>query len=153
MKSRPISVAGSGGFTLLELIIVMLLASLMLGLGGVFVASTLPSARLASTARDISAAIRQTRLLAQNRGMDQALVFDLDRRLYGIDGVGVRKLPGEIALGVVDPYSSVIVRNGRYSMNFSSTGGIEGGVVVLSYKKRAIYIETDPVVGVVRLRQ
>ncbi|HEY3275602.1 MAG TPA: prepilin-type N-terminal cleavage/methylation domain-containing protein [Syntrophorhabdaceae bacterium] len=152
MKNRPISVAGSGGFTLLELIIVMLLASLMLGLGGVFVASTLPSARLASTARDISAAIRQTRLLAQNRGMDLALVFDLDRRLYGIEGVGVRKLPAEVSLGVVDPYSG-IMRNGRYSMNFSSTGGIEGGVVVLSYKKKAIYIETDPVVGVVRLRQ
>jgi len=142
----------SPGFTLLELIIVMALASVMLGLGAVFVGNTLPTARLESTGREIAAAMRQTRLLAQNRGVDLVLVFDLDQRIYGIDGIGVKKLPPQIALKVVDPYVGAIY-NGKYGMFFSSTGSVEGGMVVLSYRKRAIFIEADPVVGFVKVRQ
>jgi general secretion pathway protein H len=142
----------AAGFTLLELIIVMVLASLLLGLGAVFIGNTLPNARLASVGRDISASIRQTRLLAQNRGTDLVLFFDLDHRVYGIDGIGVRKLPPDIALKVVDPYVGEIY-NGKYGMYFSATGSVEGGMVVLSYRRKAIFIETDPVVGFVRVRR
>jgi prepilin-type N-terminal cleavage/methylation domain-containing protein len=140
------------GFTLLELIIVMALASLMLGLGAVFVANTLPSARLAATGREISASIRQTRLLAQNRGMDLALTFDLDAMIYGVEGVGARKIPRDIAVRMVDPFAGE-VRNGKYSMFFSSTGGVESAAVVLAYRKKTLIIETDPVVGYVKVRQ
>jgi hypothetical protein len=149
---RPVNCSGSAAFTLLELVIVMVLAGLMFGLGGFFVANTFPSARLASTGRDISASIRQTRLLAQNRGLDLALFFDLDARLYGVAGIGVRKIPREISIKVVDPFQGEI-RNGIYSIFFSSTGSVEGGTVVLWYRKKTIYIETDPVVGYVKVHQ
>jgi general secretion pathway protein H len=140
------------GFTLLELIIVMALASVMLGLGSVFIANTTPSARLEATGREISASIRQTRLLAQNRGVDMALIFDLDARVYGVEGVGSRKIPREIAVKVIDPVAGDVV-NGKYSLFFSSTGGVEAGAVVLGYRKKVLYIETDPVVGYVKVRR
>ncbi len=140
------------GFTLLELVIVMLLAGLILGLATIQFATSLPSARLSATGRDISATIRQMRFLAQNRGEDLILTLDLDARQYGVEGLRMKPIPANIGLKVLDPaYGEVF--NGKYPIFFHSTGGVEGGTVVLSYKKKAVYIEMDPVMGSVKIRQ
>ena len=141
-----------GGFTLLELVIVMLLAGLILGLATVQFATSLPSARLSATGRDISATIRQMRFLAQNREEDMILTLDLDARQYGMEGFRMKPIPVNIGIKVLDPaYGEV--HNGKYPIYFHSTGGVEGGMVVLSYRKKAIYIEMDPVMGSVKIRQ
>ena len=138
------------GFTLLELIIVMALASLVLGLSALFFANTVPSARLASTGREISATIRQMRFLAQNRGEDLALIFDLDARIYGMEGYRVRRIPSEISIKAVDGVYGEII-HGKYPIIFRATGGVEGGMIVLGYRKKAVLIEMDPVVGSVKV--
>jgi general secretion pathway protein H len=139
------------GFTLLELILVMVIASLILGLGVMFFANTLPGARLSATARELSASIRQMKFLAQNRGEDLILTVDLDMKRYGIDGVRMKAIPPDVSIMAVDPVAGE-VRNGKYLISFHSTGGVEGGMLVLSARKKAVYIEMDPVVGSVRVR-
>ena len=143
---------GTRGFTLLEMILVMLLASLVLGLVTVFFANTLPGARLAATGRELSAAIRQTRYLAQNKGEDLVLTIDIDKRMYGITGGNVKKIPPGIGIMVVDSVYGE-VRSGAYPIVFRSTGGVESGTVVLAYKKKVIYIGMDPIMGSVKVQQ
>lgn len=139
------------GFTLLELILVMALATLILGLGVVFFANTMPGARLAGTGRELSASIRQMKFLAQNRGEDLVLTVDLDTKRYGIEGVRMKAIPSEVSIMAVDPtYGEV--RHGKYLISFHSTGGVEGGTLVLWARKKAIYIEMDPVMGSVKVR-
>jgi general secretion pathway protein H len=140
------------GFTLLELIIVMTLASFMIGMAALLFANALPSARLGATGRDMSAAIRQMTLLAQNRGEDQVLMINLDTRQYGPEGGFMKTVPANISVMVNDPVMGEI-RYGKYPILFHGAGGVEGGTVVLGYGKKILYIQTDPVVGSVVIRQ
>ena len=150
--SSRVPASGPGaGFTLLELILVMALATLILGLGVMFFANTMPGAKLASTARELSASIRQMKFLAQNRGEDLVLTVDLDTKRYGIEGVRMKAIPSDVSVMAVDPtYGEV--RHGKYLISFHSTGGIEGGMLVLAARKKIVRIEIDPVVGSVKVR-
>ena len=140
------------GFTLLELIIVLALMVVILGLSTAFFSGALPSAKLNGLSRDFSTAIRQARAVALNRGERQTLVVDLDMRTYGLEGYTPRAIPPEIAVWIVDPSQGEIHR-GRYVLIFHSTGGIEGGTILLASKKKTVAIEIDPIVGSIVVRQ
>jgi len=145
-------ITNHAGFTLLELIIVMFLASLILGLSTVFFMNSVPSVRLDATGREMAATIRHARSVAQNRGEDQAFMINLDTKQYGLEGRGMKAIPGEISVRVDDPFAGEI-RSGTYPIHFRAYGGAEGGTVILQGRKKAIYIQTDPVVGSVATRQ
>jgi prepilin-type N-terminal cleavage/methylation domain-containing protein len=140
------------GFTLLELIIVVVIIVLVLGLSTLFFASTLPSAKLNGLSREISSTIKQARLMAQNRGETQTIVIDLDAKTYGIEGKEAKTIPPEITAKIIDPLSGEIF-HGKYSLIFHDTGGIEGGTVLLTYSKKTIAIEMDPIVGSIVVKQ
>ena len=142
----------TAGFTLLELIVVMVLIGLILFMAGFVSINAIPSARLESTARDVSTTIKQAKALAQINGTDQTLTFNLDERLYGIEGTTPRKFPPDISVRIDDPASGQVQR-GLYSMTFRVAGGVEGGTIVLWHKQKTFYIEADPVVGSVMVKK
>lgn len=139
------------GFTLLEVILVLFLISLILGLSTVFFANTMPTNRLNATAREISATIRYARTLARVNSERQTLTIDLDSKLYGIEGSASKNIPDDINIKIIDPLLGE-VHNGKYSITFYETGGIEGGTIVLSTKKKTVNIELDPIVGSVVIK-
>jgi hypothetical protein len=130
----------------------MAIAALILGLGAMFFANTLPGAHLAATGRELTASVRQMKFLAQNRGEDLILTVDLDMKRYGIEGMRMKTVPSDVSIMAVDPIVGQ-VRNGKYLITFRSTGGVEGGMLVLAARKKVIYIEMDPVVGSVKVRR
>ena len=140
------------GFTLLELIIVIVIIVLVLGMSTLFFASTVPSAKLNGLSREISSTLKQARITAQNKGEKQTMIIDLDSKTYGIEGKEVKAIPPEISARVVDPLSGE-VNQGKYSFIFHDTGGIEGGTIFLTYNKKTMSIETDPVVGSIVVKQ
>ena len=139
------------GFTLLEIIIVLVLISLILGLSSVFFAGFLPSAKLNATGREISAVIRHARSLARTTMDRQAVLLDLDNRSYSIEGQAARNIPPEVLVKVVDPASGEIMR-GKYRIVFYPSGEMEGGTIILSGRKKVIKIDMDPITGVVWLK-
>lgn len=141
----------TGGFTLLELMIVIFLITLILGLSTVFFAKTLFSSRLMATARDLSATIRYARSLAQVSGERQVVTIDLDSKSYGIEGRGSKNIPPDITLKVFDPLTGEVTE-GKFNIAVSGLGSIDGGQVVLSYGKQSVSIQTDPIVGVVMIK-
>jgi len=141
----------TGGFTLIELMIVIFLITLVLGLSTVFFAKTLFSSRLTATARDLSATIRYARSLAEASGERQVVTIDLDSKSYGIAGRGSKIIPPDIAIKVVDPLSGE-VPGGKFNITVNGIGGIDGGKVILTYGKRSVSIETDPIVGTVMIQ-
>lgn len=142
---------GGDGFTLLELIIVLFLIVLILGLSTIFFANTLPSSRLTATAREMSATIRHAKHLALINGEKQTITINLDSRYYGIEGIAHKNIPTGISIKVIDPLLGEI-HKGEYPFVFSATGGMEGGTIVLSTKKKTMSIELDPVVGSVVIK-
>lgn len=136
----------TGGFTLLELMIVLFIAMLMMGMGVIAMMNRLPAARLDTAAREISALMRQARTLARIQMVKQTLVVDLNARYYGIEGRPSLKIPEGVGLAIDDPLHGDGDK-GIYRLFFSPFGGIEGGAIHLTTDKRSITITPDPVTG------
>ena len=135
------------GFTLLELLIVIMLMTLILSLSMVFFANLLPSNRFKATVRDVSSTFRHARALAQIHTERQTVAFDLDTREYGIEGRRMRKLPSGIQLRIIDPIEGEIL-NGKYRFRVH-TVGIDGGTIELEDEKRKAKILMDPIRGAI----
>ncbi len=136
------------GFTLLELIIVLMLSLLILGLVTVSFANLLSSAKLQATAREFSATLRQARNLAKIHGEPQGWSVDLDSKEYGIEGQPVKKIPSHLELKIVDSTGEEI-RSGQYRLVFEPNWSMESVQFQLSDKKKAIGIGLDPLLGAV----
>ena len=136
----------SGGFTLLELLVVLFLVLLVLGMGFVGFAGRLPAARLEATAREMAAAMRQARTLAKVQMAKQALVVDLDGRVFAVEGKPPRRIPEEVRVRIDDP-AGASPDKGIHRLVFSPFGGIDGGTIAMTAGRRRLCIKPDPVVG------
>ena len=142
---------GREGFTLLELIIVIFLMTLILGMSTVFFASLLPAAKINAAGREVAAAIRHARALARMSMEKQTVVIDLDNHAYGITGLGSKYFPPETLVTVIDPIEGEMNR-GKHPIVFHPAGGMEGGAIIISGKKKVMRIETDPISGAVVIK-
>jgi hypothetical protein len=136
----------AGGFTLLETIMVLFLLSFVLGLAAVHFADRIPSAKLDATARELLATMKYAKSLARLHHEEKTVAVDLDRKMFGIDGMAVRNVPSEIGMKIVDPYAGEILA-GRHDFVFHASGGVDGSMIVLSNGTRMRSIHLDPVVG------
>jgi len=141
-----------GGFTLIEIMMVMVLVLIVLGISTVFFSGMLPSQNLNAAGRELSAMLRFARLLATNSGEPRTVFVDLETGRYGIQGVQPRRIPRGITVKVTDVLEGEITR-GQYSILFNGSGGVPWGRITLSGGKRVLTIELDPVVGAVIIRQ
>ncbi len=142
-----------GGFTLLELLLVLTLAAIVVGLSSFLViGQTLPSARFNATARELAAALREARTLARVNGERQTIVVNLDARTYGIEGRKTRAIPENTGILIRDAFAGEI-RRGEYRIFFNPAGASESGTIVLWTAKRSVSIQADPIAGSVAFRQ
>ncbi len=137
-----------GGFTLLELLIVIFISTVLLSISAVFLANYVPSTRLYATARDLSATIRHAKALAQINGQSQAVKINLDSRQYGMEGRRIKEIPSDVYIKISDPFYGD-VEQGQYTIVAYDSGAVSGCTVVLWNRKKTLSIQTDPVVGAV----
>jgi general secretion pathway protein H len=140
------------GFTLLELIIVLLLISLMLGLAAVYFAQALPSNRFDATVREIAATVKYAKAMSQLHGEPYAVIIDLDAKSYQIMGRGEKKIPPDIAVAVRAPFSSQVFTRGKYEITSNPAGVVTAGMLELSRAKQKAVIAIDPIVGAVTIK-
>ena len=140
------------GFTLLEIIIVLFLVTLILGLSTVFFAGYLPSVKVNATGREISGMIRHARSLARMNMESRTVMIDLDNRTYGIEGLGTKFFPPDALIRVIDPFLGDEITRGKYPIVFNPAGGMTGGTIILSWRKKVIRIEMDPITGAVLIK-
>lgn len=143
MSSAGDKAAKEGGFTLLELLVVMLIVSLSV----VAIAAALPgtasgpSVELA--AARLAAGFKKARMRAISGGTVVTVAVDPDNRLYRIGSTGpVVRLPGNIAIA---PLRSTVVR-------FFPDGGADPGAIRLTADQRTRRVEVSPMTGQVTLR-
>jgi len=136
----------SHGFTLLEVIIVMMLITLVIGMSTVFFANTLTSSTFNTTVRDMSSSIRYARSLAQIHGERKTVTIDLDARTFSIQGKDVREIPSDMNIKIIDPLYGEIFE-GKYQFTANALGGVQGGTIVLWNERKTVSIQPDPVVG------
>jgi general secretion pathway protein H len=146
------SEAKTGGFILLELIVVLVLMTVIVGFSLIFWANSLPTHRFNAAVRDIGSSIKQARALARIHSRPEAVAFNLEGRTYGVEGHKQRELPADVSVIIKDPVEGEIAE-GEYRFLLFPTGGFEGGTIVVRSEKRQASIEMDPVAGTLMIKE
>ncbi len=118
------------GFTLLEMIVVMLIIAMMASLLGTSVVGRMDSVKVATAARDLTAALRYTRSQAVLHRQEQYLELNLETKSYVAAGQKSVQLPESMELKLLTAQSEVSSdKVGR--IRFFADGGSTGGRVTL----------------------
>jgi general secretion pathway protein H len=118
---------GARGFTLLELLVVLALATLLVAIAPPLITASLPGIELKSSARSLTAGLRLAREEAIRSGQDVAFTLDLDNRTFEVGG-GYRRvsLPDSVEIKLTAAESEMLdeqVGAIRFYPDGSSTGG------------------------------
>jgi general secretion pathway protein H len=118
-----------GGFTLLEVVAVMLIIAMVAGIAVAFTRST-GRPQLKAVALEAAALFRRERLGAILTGRDRRVALDGERRLLIGDGGGVVAIPADVAVNVVGIDEQW---SGRQAVvGFHPDGASSGTVLTLS---------------------
>ena len=131
------------GFTLLELIVVMVVAAAAVGLVAPRFAAALPGLELKSAATDLASALRYARGRAIAMRREIAVVIDVDAGTYRIEGDAderVRELGRQIEINLLTGRSELRSPSVG-ALSFFADGASTGGQVALSAGDRSFEID------------
>lgn len=122
--------AAAGGFTLLELLVVMAIMALLVGLAPVAFNRLYQTAQYRSTLRAVITDMRSARLQAQTEGVETRFDVNLQQRTFGVEGGPQHAVPDALTLRAVAAAREAD-GNGRLAIRFLPGGGASGGSVDL----------------------
>ncbi|HEY6545709.1 MAG TPA: GspH/FimT family pseudopilin [Dokdonella sp.] len=114
------------GFTLIELIAVVVLLAIVLAIASLSLSKSLESAKVRAASKDLVAALRYTRGQAIVKGKPQVLVLDLEKNSYVAPGKKPVELPKDMVLRLTTAETEQTGANSggiRFFSDGSSTGG------------------------------
>lgn len=135
------------GFTLLELVVVLVIAAAIyaLLLGVPMRGAT--SADLKAAARTIASGLRQAQTTAMATRRDATLNLDLESREFTVAGdKEPRKLPGDVDLKLYTAESEVTSEH-TGAIRFYPDGSSTGGRITLASGKRRYVVDVDWLTG------
>lgn len=137
----------SGGFTLVELLVVLVISVTVIGITTVAYNKLSSSAYLKSTARHVAASLRYARSYAIAKGVDARMQINLENRTYSYSGDNRSfKFKPEINLEVFS--GNFLNQNtGTAEIRFAPDGSSSGGRVTLSSQTRSYIIRVDWLTG------
>lgn len=146
---RPRS--GSRGFTLLEVLLVLVVLTLAAALS--LPALVKPAGtELRTAAGSVAAGLRRAREAAVNRQAPATLTLDVQARRFSVSGdEGARQLPSAVELSLFTARAE-IEDDGRGRIRFFPDGSSTGGRVTLARGERRYVVDVDWLTGRVRVR-
>lgn len=139
------------GFTLLELIIVLLISVLGFAVVGSNISSGNQSTRIQAAARDIASALRYAHGQALISRQPVAVTVNLDDNSYSIGDRGkIYRLDREIAISVTVAEEE-FAEGGRAGIRFFGDGSSTGGRITLEWGTQLRRIDVNWITGAVAI--
>lgn len=137
------------GFTLLELLVVLVIMTLMVALVPPLLSSVGLSTEVRGAARDLASGLRAARSEAVLRQRPVALTLDLEQRTAVVDGRGKRiELPDDEDVTIrLYTAQSELVDEQRGSIRFFPDGSSTGGYIALTQGPVEYRINVDWLIG------
>ena len=138
------------GFTLLELVVVLIVLALVAVVATPPLIGRLGSVQVQMAAREVAAALRQTRSDAIGANIDLAFAVDTAARTYAIEGRPPRRLPAELAVSL---FASESERLGRTAgaIRFFPDGSSTGGEIALAGAGSTFIVRVDWLTGQIQI--
>lgn len=141
------------GFTLIELMVVLVIMGLIVALGPIAFRNAMPALALQASARDAAATFREARSIAIRDNTEAFVLIDVEARSLRLGETdAVHELEPNLGLELVAAASEKIDDNqGR--IRFFPDGTSTGGRLALTQNERKLYIVVDWLTGRVELVQ
>lgn len=134
------------GFTLIEILVVLVLMSLILGISAALLTNTLSGAKHKAAAREMVATLKYAKHLAAAKNEKQIIGFDLDAGNYWIKGRRVSRIPEKTKIAIYESdINAEPVTAGQYSLVCEATGVGQWSRIKLFRDDRVITIKADPI--------
>ena len=146
MCGRTIKLRRPRGFSLFELLVVMVMVVLMFTVAGVSMSRSLAGAEVRNAARDMTAGLRQTRGMAITRRQQQVFLVDAEARTWQAPGRSPVSLPDGLDITLTTARSE-LTGNNAGGIRFYPDGASTGGRVVLSADGREWHITVGWLTG------
>lgn len=146
-RGRPRSAKRGGGFTLIEVILVLVIGAAMyaLILGVPFRGAS--AADLKAAARTLASGLRQAQTLAMTTRKDIALTLDLESREFTVTGdATIRQLPKDVEVKLYTAQSEVTSER-RGAIRFYPDGSSTGGRITVAHGERKFLVDVDWLTG------
>ena len=138
------------GFSLLEIVVVIVLIAIMATVIAMSVTGGLDSARVRSASRDVAAALRYTRGQAIVHHEQRTLAFNVEERSYRMPEKDPVQLPRGMQMELLTAQSELL-SDGEGQIRFYPDGSSGGGRVTLIRGEARWEIEVEWLTGKVRL--
>lgn len=134
------------GFSLIELVAVLVLVGIALSLVSLAFTKSLDNAKVQAASRDLVAALRYTRGQAIVKGQQAALDIDLENNTYQAPGRALVKLPAQMHMTLLTADSEqTSATSGR--IRFFADGGSTGGHISVLMGEREWRINVSWLTG------
>jgi general secretion pathway protein H len=141
------------GFTLLELLMVLVIAASGYALVVRLTGGGVSGAELKSAARAVAAGLRDARGTAIATQASAVLTVDLERRTIEVSGGGrPRSLPPRLDLKLYTAQSEIVDER-RGAIRFYPDGSSTGGRVTLAAGERKLLVDVDWLTGRVSIKE
>ena len=140
------------GFTLIEIVVVIVLIAALTGIGAAVIGGAMPGRQLKNAARDIATQLRFTRAQAIASGHEQVFEIDVGNRRWTAAGKRQGQLPDDIELLVTTAREETPARDVA-AVRFFPDGAATGGRIVLKIDDAAWRVDVGWLTGEVTLQR
>ena len=141
------------GFTLLEVMVVLVIGAVMYALVLNMPLGRASSADLKSAARSLASGLRQAQTLAMVTRRDAVLTIDMETREYVLPGDEARKtLPSNIEVKLFTAQSEIESQT-RGAIRFYPDGSSTGGRITVQTGERKFLVDVDWLTGRVSINE
>lgn len=140
------------GFSLVELVAVLMLIAIVAGTAALSISGSLAGAKTRAAVRDLTAALRQTRGLAIVKGEERSLEVDVEARTYQVPGENPVQLPEELQMKLLTAATEQ-TGDSKGMIRFFPDGSSSGGRVTLTRDRHEWRVEIAWLTGEVRIEE
>lgn len=146
-RQQKVNPAQQGGFTIIELLVVMVIMALAYTLASPMISSGVSGTELKASARQLAAGLRKARSEAISRRQESSLTIDVEGHQFQLSGdARVYRLPKSVAVKLFTVQSE-LVSGSAGAIRFFPDGGSTGGRITLSANARNYDVDINWLTG------
>jgi len=141
------------GFTLLEIMVVMIIAALMVALVPPLFSGAVSGTKLKGSARDLAVALRETRSQAIIHNSEKLVHLDLESPRYRVGNTKPQALPANVVMAVETITGERVAEMSQHVVHFYPDGSSSGELITLSGGNQAYHLQLNWLTGSIAITE
>ena len=151
MSTENRQLCTQGGFTLLEILVVLVIATLLFTLIPPLFSGALPGVRLKGAVRDLAVVMRDVRSQAIITNTEQTIHIDTETQAYHVGSGKPSALPEGVTITMQPHAEETRLETAQPYLRFFPDGSSSGGQFILQDGSRSYQLDVDWLTGAIQI--